>query len=418
MSDSDSDDLPPPSEVVNDWTGNATTVEMNKKTSLGSTSTTTTTTTSTSVEKNDGGRPLPVQLINKIQRGRSKKGVAILNGLYLRGTLGRGGYGKVKLGEKESEPGAFRALKEISKRKLKRKREYKQIPGEMRPKMTTALDKVYEEIEIMKLTFHPNVVELLGVIDDLDKDLMYLVVEYCECGPLLDWDANKQVFRSDVYENKKRDDVGPCGGLKDEHVIYRALVDTLTGLEYLHKTGILHRDIKPENLLVSSDGSVKIADMGVSFRVPLGKDDCYIMSDTQGTWHFFAPEVCKGESYDGRQADLWALGVTMYAMVYGTIPWITDSTSPQALFNLISECKLDIKSGKKGPKTLRHLIENMLNKDSEQRLNTIEKIRNHLWVQNWSGKISNNKYTLNPMVKSPVPDSDDDDYDCSDSDSD
>merc|ERR1712079_839466 len=128
-------------------------------------------------------------------------------------------------GEKKSEPGAFRACKEISKRKLKRKREYKQVPGELRPKMTTALDKVYEEIEIMKLTFHNNVVELLGVIDDLDKDLMYLVLEYCQCGPILDWDPNEQKFLSTVYENKS----SSGGGLKGEHVIYRAVEDALTG---------------------------------------------------------------------------------------------------------------------------------------------------------------------------------------------
>jgi len=411
MSDSDSDDLPPPSEVVKDWTGGTTNVKKTITTTTALSSGITTMGLSDEKdEKKDGGRPLPVQLINKIVRGR-KKGAATLNGLYLRGTLGRGGYGKVKLGEKESEPGAFRALKEISKRKLKRKREYKQIPGEMRPKMTTALDKVYEEIEIMKITYHKNVVELLCVIDDVDKDLMYLVIEYCECGPILDWDANKQVFLSEVYENKK----SGGGGLKDDYVIYSALIDALEGLEYLHTAGILHRDVKPDNLLVSSDGTVKLADFGVSFRIDFTKEEPYTMSDTQGTWHFFAPEVCKGEDYDGRQADLWALGVTMYAMYTGSIPWITNSASPQALFNMITECKLDIK-GKKGPKSLRNLIELMLNKDSEKRLKTIKGIRENLWVQNWSGKIS--KYTLNPMVKSPTPDSDDDDYGGSDSDSD
>lgn len=131
-----------------------------------------------------------------------------------------------------------------------------------------------------------------------------------------------------------------------------AFRDTLLGLEFLHFQGIIHRDIKPANLLVSSDGHVKISDFGVSY---LGKplrddehdklsdklsetearemDDPRLLAKTVGTPAFYAPELIYWDTdiFEGGKAptitgaiDLWALGVTLYCMIYGRLPFLGD----------------------------------------------------------------------------------------------
>jgi SNF1-activating kinase 1 len=131
-----------------------------------------------------------------------------------------------------------------------------------------------------------------------------------------------------------------------------AFRDTLLGLEFLHFQGIIHRDIKPANLLISSEGHVKISDFGVSYLgKPLREDEYDKLSDklseqeakemddpialarTVGTPAFFAPELIYTETdiFEGGKAptitgaiDMWALGVTLYCMIYGRLPFLAD----------------------------------------------------------------------------------------------
>jgi SNF1-activating kinase 1 len=131
-----------------------------------------------------------------------------------------------------------------------------------------------------------------------------------------------------------------------------AIRDTLLGLEFLHFQGIIHRDIKPANLLVASDGHVKISDFGVSYLgKPLRDDEYDKLSDklseneakqmddprtlakTVGTPAFFAPELIYWDTdifEDGKPPkitgaiDLWALGVTLYCMIYGRLPFLAE----------------------------------------------------------------------------------------------
>jgi SNF1-activating kinase 1 len=131
-----------------------------------------------------------------------------------------------------------------------------------------------------------------------------------------------------------------------------AFRDTLLGLEFLHFQGIIHRDIKPANLLVSSDGHVKISDFGVSYLGKPLRDDEYdmlseklseneakemddprLLAKTVGTPAFYAPELIYDETdiFEGGNAptitgaiDLWALGVTLYCMIYGQLPFLGD----------------------------------------------------------------------------------------------
>jgi [calcium/calmodulin-dependent protein kinase] kinase len=120
--------------------------------------------------------------------------------------------------------------------------------------------------------------------------------------------------------------------------------DTVLGLEFLHFQGVVHRDIKPANLLQTKERRVKISDFGVSYlgRVRLETDDieesesdmhdaeAIELAKTVGTPAFYAPELCKldddGDPFPvSKQIDVWALGVTLYCLIYGRVPFHSTS---------------------------------------------------------------------------------------------
>lgn len=82
--------------------------------------------------------------------------------------------------------------------------------------------------------------------------------------------------------------------------------------------GVIHRDIKPENLLIDENDRVKISDFGVSLIVENGADE---IQSTAGSNYFFSPEICGGATYKGKKSDIWALGVTLYFVIYKKYPF-------------------------------------------------------------------------------------------------
>merc|ERR1719461_1679116 len=98
--------------------------------------------------------------------------------------------------------------------------------------------------------------------------------------------------------------------------------DVVHGLEYLHYQKVIHRDIKPRNLLRADNGEVKIADLGVSDEFD-GPDA--MLTNTAGTPAFTAPESLSQQPesfpYSGKAADIWSLGVTLYCLVVGKVPF-------------------------------------------------------------------------------------------------
>ena len=187
--------------------------------------------------------------------------------------LGQGTTGKVKLAI-NTENQQQVAIKIISKESFQE-----------RPNLQS---KIQREIALMRLVDHPHLLKLVDVLESPRH--LYIVLEYAESGELFDYLVQRNSLDPDTAMGFFR------------QIIY--------GLEYLHSLGICHRDLKPENILLDSNLNVKIADFGFARFVK-----SHIAETACGSPHYAAPEVIKGQQYDGRSADVWSCGVILYALL-------------------------------------------------------------------------------------------------------
>uniref|UniRef100_A0A9J7XGY7 MAP/microtubule affinity-regulating kinase 3 n=2 Tax=Cyprinus carpio TaxID=7962 RepID=A0A9J7XGY7_CYPCA len=193
-------------------------------------------------------------------------------------TIGKGNFAKVKLA-KHILTGKEVAVKIIDKTQLN----------------TSSLQKLFREVRIMKLLNHPNIVKLFEVIET-DKTL-YLMMEYASGG---------EVFDYLVAHGRMKE--------KEARAKFRQIV---SAVQYCHQKCIVHRDLKAENLLLDADMNIKIADFGFSNEFTLGsKLDTFC-----GSPPYAAPELFQGKKYDGPEVDVWSLGVILYTLVSGSLPF-------------------------------------------------------------------------------------------------
>lgn len=265
-------------------------------------------------------------------------------------------------------PTAF-ALKVIDKDALERRRTYRSSAagGMVRE---TALDHVRREIDIMSTLFHRHVALLFEVIDDPEHSEMFLVLELAERGESMQWDpsAHRFVCPSHVPPS-------PLGGLAPRHaaVYFLGLV---RGLAYLHDRCIVHRDIKPSNVMVNEEGKARITDFGTAAELP---DRDARLADTKGTHAFLAPECCAGGAFDPFAADVWAAGVTLYAWVFGALPFWAEGAQP--LLTAIMEQPLAWPERAATPDDdLADLLARLLDKDPLTRISLAE-AEAHPWTQ-------------------------------------
>ncbi|GLH00285.1 Serine/threonine-protein kinase tricorner, partial [Gryllus bimaculatus] len=254
-------------------------------------------------------RPPPLRESRRVSVDRSGTYVQ-LNQYRLEKDLGQGSFGVVKLAYNQEDDTHY-AMKILSKRRLLKKAGVfgRQAPsrggsgGTASGGQPSPLERVYREIALLKKLRHPNIVRLVEVLDDPSEDHLYLVFELLERG---------EVMRV------------PTDSPLPERRAWSYFRDALLGVEYLHFQRIVHRDLKPSNLLLAADGRVQIADLGVCSEFE-GNDAA--LSSTVGTPAFLAPEALGGGAgrFSGRALDVWALGATLYAFVYGQVhEWVTD----------------------------------------------------------------------------------------------
>ncbi|CAK7232065.1 hypothetical protein SBRCBS47491_008141 [Sporothrix bragantina] len=291
--------------------------------------------------------------------------------------IGSGSYGSVHIAI--DQYGKEFAVKEFSKARLRKRARsvlMKQgpfraggFPGpgplgpaarfnrEAQAEAKDALYLIREEIAIMKKLNHPNLVELIEVLDDPEEDSLYMVLEMCKKGVIMDVGLGKTA---------KPYDMEAC------RCWFR---DLMLGIEYLHAQNIIHRDIKPDNLLITEDDVLKIGDFGVSEIFE--KADGMRTSKTVGSPAFFPPELCVPNhgGVDGPSCDIWAMGVTLYCLRYGRIPF--EHQTMVDIYEAIN--KEEAKLPDDEEETFVDLMRKILNKDPTKRI-TMAGLREHPWV--------------------------------------
>uniref|UniRef100_A0A673ZVR9 non-specific serine/threonine protein kinase n=1 Tax=Salmo trutta TaxID=8032 RepID=A0A673ZVR9_SALTR len=157
------------------------------------------------------------------------------------------------------------------------------------------LDWLFREVRIMKGLNHPNIVQLFEVIET--ENTLYLIMEYASGG---------EVFDYLVSHGRMKE--------KEARAKFRQIV---SAVHYCHLKNIVHRDLKAENLLLDADSNIKIADFGFSNEFTMGnKLDTFC-----GSPPYAAPELFQGKKYDGPEVDIWSLGVILYTLVSGSLPF-------------------------------------------------------------------------------------------------
>ncbi|KRT79407.1 protein kinase [Oryctes borbonicus] len=287
-----------------------------------------------------------------------KSGMYIqLNQYKLMDSIGQGSYGIVKLAYNEEDDTHY-AMKILSKKKLLKKAgTFGRIPPKKEGKPNVSpLQRVYREIAVLKKLDHPNVVKLVEVLDDPVEDHLYLVFELLEGGEVLQVPTDKPLSEQQAW------------------TYFR---DVVLGIEYLHYQRIIHRDIKPANLLLSESGRVQIADLGVCNE--FDGTDAFV-SSTAGTPAFTAPEALEHrDGFSGKAADIWSMGVTLFAFIYGQIPF--HDLNILGLYSKIRHQPVEFPETPAISRELKDLIEKMLVKDPDERINLAE-VKEHPWVTN------------------------------------
>eukprot|EP00834_Sanchytrium_tribonematis_P004878 NODE_264_length_11354_cov_1.067170.p3 type:complete len:434 gc:universal NODE_264_length_11354_cov_1.067170:4469-5770(+) len=252
--------------------------------------------------------------------------------------LGYGNFSKVKLA-RHVRTNQYVAIKIMQKSKIGK----------------DSLQKAGREIKVMRLLNHPHIVKLDEVIETTTH--LYLILEYCSGGDIFDYiELNGKLNES---ESRK---------------FFKQIV---SAIEYCHGRHVLHRDLKLENLLLDDHMNIKVADFG--FTNTYKKDRKLLTSC--GSPPYAAPELFLGKPYYGPEIDVWSLGVVLFAMSCGNLPFSGKN---------IQEIRREVLRGKVAyPKHLTDdcvdLISRILVPDPQLRYN-LNDIKNHIWMNQLDGK--------------------------------
>ena len=278
-----------------------------------------------------------------------------LSGYKFGRIIGQGGYGKVyectrissrnKKGAKPYMRAKKVAIKVISVEKIVRKDIRK---------------RVVKEVEVHLCCDHDNIVKLIDYEED--RHYVYMVMEYCGGGDLYKMFRDKQ-----------------ANGFSEFHAA-KLISQLASGIAYLHSNNTMHRDLKLSNLLLTEHGDLKIGDFGLAVLLESPSDEHYTMC---GTPNYIAPEVASvSKKQHGMPIDLWAIGVVLYSLIVGRLPFKSDTSSG----TLDKVRMLDYKIPNKVSPLARDLIQKLIVEDPDERLSA-EDILRHRFILKHCGTI-------------------------------
>ncbi|KAI3644222.1 hypothetical protein MP228_010386 [Amoeboaphelidium protococcarum] len=262
------------------------------------------------------------------------KSADLIGGCYkLDKTIGEGTYGKVKLAI-DTRSGQKVAVKILEKCNIKSQKQ---------------VARIQREIRFLKLLHHPNIVKVYDVVETQDR--IYIVMEYATGGELFDYIVTHKRVRE-----------------KEARWFFRQV---LSAVDYCHQNSVIHRDLKPENLLLASDKTIKIIDFG--FGNVYQQDS--LLDTYCGSPFYASPEMLKGIKYIGPEVDIWSLGVILFALLCGHLPF--DDDNMKELYRKIGCAQYVMPSHV--PDDCKYLITRMICVDPKKRA-TLEEIKTHRWV--------------------------------------
>ncbi|XP_019804633.1 maternal embryonic leucine zipper kinase isoform X1 [Tursiops truncatus] len=248
-------------------------------------------------------------------------------------TVGTGGFAKVKLAF-HILTGELVAIKIMDKNAL-----------------GSDLPRVKTEIDALKNLRHQHICQLYHVIETANK--IFMVLEYCPGGELFDY----IISQDRLSEEETR-------------VVFRQIVSAVA---YVHSQGFAHRDLKPENLLFDEDHKLKLIDFGLCAK-PKGNKD-YHLQTCCGSLAYAAPELIQGKSYLGSEADVWSMGILLYVLMCGFLPF--DDDNVMALYKKIMRGKYEVPKWLSPSSIL--LLQQMLQVDPKKRI-SVKNLLNHPWI--------------------------------------
>ncbi|XP_022371737.1 hormonally up-regulated neu tumor-associated kinase [Enhydra lutris kenyoni] len=270
-------------------------------------------------------------------------------GNYLIGSrkLGEGSFAKVREGL-HVLTGEKVAIKVIDKKRAK--------------KDTYVTKNLRREGQIQQMIRHPNITQLLDILET--ENSYYLVMELCPGGNLM----------HKIYEKKRL----------EESEARRYIRQLISAVEHLHRAGVVHRDLKIENLLLDEDNNIKLIDFGLSNCAGiLGHSDPF--STQCGSPAYAAPELLARKKY-GPKIDVWSIGVNMYAMLTGTLPFTVEPFSLRALYQKMVDKEMNPLPTQLSAGAI-NFLRSLLEPDPVKRPNIQQALANRWLNENYTGKV-------------------------------